>query len=444
VIETTGSRRDAASTLFNLPDFRVIDAVDDDSGGRRVLVESLAPPGCPSCGVVATRVHARREQVVRDVPVAGPVTVVWAKRRWVCGEDRCGRRTFWERAVQVPSRARSTVRLKQTLVAAVIASGRSARETAGAHRVSWWLVQAAMNAFAVLLPAVDDVPVRRLGVDEHRYRSVRWFREQDGSWRRFEPGGTSRSRGRMTTFVDLETGAVLGVVDGRDSTGVGDWLKARDTGWCERVEVVAIVPRKREVPPPSAAFRKAISEHLPTAAVSVDAFHLVQLANQALTAVRQRRAREVHDRRGRACDPAWANRRLLLRAADTLSARAWTRLERVFAVDDPTGQLEWAWAIKEHVRMLLATTSLDDAANAMQVLHAVAKVAAMPETDGLVATLETWWPAIEVLVVTGVTNARTEAANTSIKNIKRTGRGFRNENNYRTRILLTSAAKTAA
>jgi len=116
----------------------------------------------------------------------------------------------------------------------------------------------------------------------------------------------------------------------------------------------------------------------------------------------------------------------------------------VFALDDPTGQLEWAWAVKEHVRMLLRAGSLDDAAHAMQVLHAIAKVAAMPETDRLVATLETWWPAIEVLIVTGVTNARTEAANTTIKNIKRTGRGFRNEDNYKARILLTSAAKTAA
>jgi len=43
-----------------------------------------------------------------------------------------------------------------------------------------------------------------------------------------------------------------------------------------------------------------------------------------------------------------------------------------------------------------------------------------------------------------VTNARAEAANTTIKHIKRTGRGFRNAHNYRTRILLTSAAKTAA
>ena len=51
---------------------------------------------------------------------------------------------------------------------------------------------------------------------------------------------------------------------------------------------------------------------------------------------------------------------------------------------------------------------------------------------------------IEVLIITGVTNARTEAANTTIKNIKRTGRGFRNAQNYRTRILLASAARNAA
>lgn len=330
--------------------------------------------------------------------------------------------------MQVPARARSTARLKDALVAAVTASGRSARETAAAHGVSWWLVQAAINAVVVLRPAVDAAAVRRLGIDEHRYRSVRWFRDEDGAWRLFEPW--------MTTFVDLDTGIVLGVVEGRDSRCVGDWLTERDPSWREGVEVVAIDP--------SAVFRKAITEHLPTAAVSVDAFHLVQLANQMLTAVRQRRAREVHDRRGRARDPAWANRRLLLRAADTIGERAWARLERVFAADDPTGQLEWAWAVKEHLRMLLATTSLNAAAEAMQTLRAVAAVAAMPETDRLVATLEAWWPAIEVLVVTGVTNARTEAANTGIKNIKRTGRGFRNENNYRARILLTSAGKTAA
>jgi transposase len=55
-----------------------------------------------------------------------------------------------------------------------------------------------------------------------------------------------------------------------------------------------------------------------------------------------------------------------------------------------------------------------------------------------------WWNEIEVLIATGATTAKVEANNTAIKNIKRTGRGFRNPANYRSRILLRSAAQTAA
>ena len=51
-------------------------------------------------------------------------------------------------------------------------------------------------------------------------------------------------------------------------------------------------------------------------------------------------------------------------------------------------------------------------------LGAYVMAANMPETDKLYDTICTWWPAIEVLIVTGETNARTEAANTTIKNIK--------------------------
>ncbi|UUZ46451.1 transposase [Janibacter limosus] len=42
-------------------------------------------------------------------------------------------------------------------------------------------------------------------------------------------------------------------------------LAERSPAWRERVQVVAIDP--------SAAFRKALREHLPLAAISVDKFH---------------------------------------------------------------------------------------------------------------------------------------------------------------------------
>src|SRR5512135_19686 len=59
-----------------------------------------------------------------------------------------------------------------------------------------------VTAASLVLADPDTVAVRRLGIDEHRYRSVRFYREPDGPWRRFEPW--------MSTLVDADTGRVLG------------------------------------------------------------------------------------------------------------------------------------------------------------------------------------------------------------------------------------------
>lgn len=422
--QPTSCAADAASIIFHLSQYRVLNAVEYAGGNRGVDVESLEPAGCPGCGVIASRVHSRTRQRIRDLPAGGEhLEVVWCKRRWFCDESLCGKKTFAESTVEVPRFARSTARLKRAVLDAVCGSKRAACDVAAGFVVSWWFVQKVLDVAVVKLANPDIRLVRHLGIDEHRYRRVRFFREPDGSWRRFEPW--------MSTFVDACDGAVLAVVDGRDSAAVGDWLKARSDDWRDAVEVVAIDP--------SAAFRKALREQLPRAAVSVDCFHLVKLGNDALTRVRQRLTRQVNDRRGRLVDPSWVNRRLLLRGADTLTGKGWTRLEKTFHTDDPTGQLEAAWGIKERLRILLRSTGLDQAQHNRMILGANAVAANIPEMNTLWDTVNAWWPEIEVLIVTGVTNARTEAANTTIKHIKRTGRGFRNATNYKTRILLTSA-----
>lgn len=48
----------------------------------------------------------------------------------------------------------------------------------------------------------------------------------------------------------------------------------------------------------------------------------------------------------------------------------------------------------------------------------------------------------QTFIATRVTNARTEAVNTAIKQIERTGRGYRNAKHYQTCILLRSARRT--
>ncbi|MCU1568619.1 MAG: transposase for insertion sequence element [Pseudarthrobacter sp.] len=55
--------------------------------------------------------------------------------------------------------------------------------------------------------------------------------------------------------------------------------------------------------------------------------------------------------------------------------------------------------------------------------------------DRLYRTVCRWWKEIEVLIITGATTGKVEANNTAIKNIKRTARGYRNPDNYKSVIL---------
>jgi transposase len=60
---------------------------------------------------------------------------------------------------------------------------------------------------------------------------------------------------------------------------------------CSAVESVAIDPY--------ATYRRAVAAQLPQATMVVDHFHLVQLANQAVTEVRRRRAAASRTSHGR-------------------------------------------------------------------------------------------------------------------------------------------------
>ena len=102
---------DAASVLFNLPEYRVVEVTRDAGGAREVFVETpVVEAGCPSCGVLTGRVHQRTVQRVRDVPFDGLVTLWWVKKRWRCAEAACARSTFTEHTAQVPAYARVGVR----------------------------------------------------------------------------------------------------------------------------------------------------------------------------------------------------------------------------------------------------------------------------------------------------------------------------------------------
>ena len=390
---------------------------------------------CPGCREVST---SAKEWVLtrpKDLPCGGMAVVMqWRKRRWRCRTQDCPRQTFTEAVGQVPAGMRTTTRLRECLARSV-EDGRDQAEVATTHGVSWPTVQRALVDYAQRELAEPE-PTTVLGMDETRFGRPRWLPEGSGAqgpirWRRTDPWETG--------FVDLVGDqALLGQVDGRTSAAVRRWLLGRSATFRDAIEVVVIDPH--------AGYAAAVRAVLPNARIAVDHFHLIMLANRAVTAVRQRITRDLLGRRGRAIDPAWANRRLLLRGRERLSERALARMWNGCIDHDPTGSILTAWIAKEELRALCATAARgghrDQINQRLWTFYTWCADAEVPELTTLAETIETWWPAIEEFLTTGLTNARTEGTNRLIKQVKRAACGFRNRDNYRRRVRLHCTRQT--
>jgi transposase len=98
-------------------------------------------------------------------------------------------------------------------------------------------------------------------------------------------------------------------------------------------------------------------------------------------------------------------------------------------------ELAVAWGIKEHVRQLLAARDTSTFQREWAALTRAVRATRLPEPVALFKTLTAWRGELLTFARTRVTNARSEAANLTAKTFKRIGRGYRNHDNYRRRII---------
>ena len=414
---------DPTAVLFGLEEeFSVLAVQRIDPTTVKMIIEQTAREGpCPVCGVFSSVVKERPLRLLKDLPVCGQtVELWWRKRRLVCREQQCRQHGFTEVRAAVRPRGRVTERLRQRVARAIAESNRAVSDVAREYQVSWPTAhQALVSVAAAWLP--EPEPTSRLGIDETRFRSVRWI--LDGiTWKRSDPW--------LTSFVDCSRdgpGSLLGLAPGRTGGCVREWLGEQSEAFRKRIEIVVIDP--------SAPYASGIRAALPNTKVAVDIWHLVALANQMVTEVRQRATREQLGRRGTSRDPIWVNRRLLLTGVEHLSRKQADRLWRSFDRSDPTKEIQAAWAVKEHLRLLLKQREPSKIRLRLADFYEAAIDASLPEATRLAKTVETWWPAILVALTHDVSNARTEGFNRVIKQTKRVGCGFRSQANYQRRIL---------
>jgi transposase len=305
---------DPTAVLFGLEgEFGVLGVQRIDPGAVKMIIEQAAREGpCPACGVLTATVKERPMMRLKDLPASGQtVQLWWRKRRLICAETLCPQQTFTQAAAAVRPRGRVTERLREKVATAIASSNRAVADVAREYGVSWPTAhQALVSQAARWLPVPE--PTARLGIDETRFRSVRWI--LDGiTWRRSDPW--------LTSFVDCSRdgpGSLLGLAPGRTGACVKDWLAEQNEAFRRKIEIVVIDP--------SAPYASGIRAALPQALIAVDKWHLVALANQMVTEVRQRVTRDLLGRRGTLADSVWVNRRLLLTGAEHLSAKQWRQL----------------------------------------------------------------------------------------------------------------------
>jgi transposase len=320
----------------------------------------------------------------------------------------------------------------------VAEGGQTVAQAARDWGVSWPVVHAAFLDHAATVLPEEPEPVVALGIDETRRGAPRFTLNAD-------TGTFEQIVDRWHTgFVDL-TGdqGLLGQVEGRSSGDAGSWLAARTQHWRESVQTVAIDM--------CSAYRAAVREHLPHATLVVDHFHIVQLANQMVSAVRRRVTATLRGRRARKTDPEYGLRRRLLRNREDLTVEKFTDMwNRLIDLGQPGEEILAAWIAKEELRALLALARTGATRHQIsQRLHRFYTWCAdthIPELHRLAATIETWWPQIEAFIHTGVTNAASEGINRLIKLEARNAFGFRNPTNQRlrSRCATTRAARRRA
>ena len=227
----------------------------------------------------------------------------------------------------------------------------------------------------------------------------------------------------LTVVMDLDSGAVVFVGDGKGADALKPfWRRLRPSG--AKIEAVAMDM--------SAAYRGAVSAHLPEAKIVFDHFHVIKLFNDKLSDLRRALHREATDVMHK--EVLKGTRWLLLKNPENLDEEKdeKRRLEEALALNKP---LATAYYMKEDLRRFweqpgkrFATTFLDGwirraAASGIKVLQQMAKTLAAHRA-GLLAYYDVM-----------ITSGPMEGTNNKIKTMKRQAYGFRDQEFFKLKIM---------
>jgi transposase len=424
-------------------------------------------PCCPGCGQLAGRPKEATSHTLKHLVVT-PVRVTWHKSVFWCDYGGCEKASFAEPGPLARAGGRVSEHAK-TMMGHLVGdwlvpvSRVAAAVGVGWHTAHDGFVSVAADAQIVVTDATTSAntsadrggpgsavvvgladravrsvtgllpPVRVLGIDDHRRGKPLFHRDPaSGVW-------VADADRWQSVLVDAAGGhGLLGQVEGRAGADVIAWLSARDPAWLAQVSWVTIDM--------SSVYKSAVTKSglLPNAKLIVDLFHVIQLANKMVCDVRRRVTFTRYGRRGRAADPEYVIKGLLVRGRERLSKAARHKLLCAMAdLGEGGRQIGAAWRAKELLRELVKLSPNQTAlaptrpqiAAALEAFFLFCGTvgASVPEIWTLAETISLWRSEICRGVATGYSNAAAEGVNRLIKLVYRGGFGFTNVTNQQRR-----------
>ena len=233
---------------------------------------------------------------------------------------------------------------------------------------------------------------------------------------------TKKGHVYLTIVMDLESGAVVFVGDGKGADALKPFWKSLKASHAQ-VEAVAMDM--------SSAYFRAVRENLPDAAIVFDWFHIVKLLNDKLSELRRQLYREAKGQLHK--DVLKGTRWLLLKRPEHLDEQR-GETKRLHAALKLNESLATAYYLKEDLRWLWEESTKRDAGRFLDDWIRQAEASGIRVLKTFARTLTRYRTGILAWYDYPISTGPLEGTNNKIKTLKRQAYGFRDFEYFKLKI----------
>ncbi len=397
--------------LLDLSGIKVISHHQYKNVGIILQIESINNESiCPRCGKKSHHLHQNHKSIIKDLPIGEQqVFLEINKRQFKC--QKC-QKPFTEDLYFVETRRKYTKRLSNKVIKEVLDSD--------IHSVAEKGIVTTREIERMLKDASNNVTIRkpsylkRLGIDEI---------------------ALVKGKGNYcAVLVDLDKSQLITILQGRTQEIIRKVLNSWGKEILDKVEEVSIDLWR--------AYKNIVHELMPNAQVVADRFHVMTQINQELDNTRKLEKRKLEDlikksksksdkdEYEKILNGLKKSKYALLKNELNLNEEQKTKLAEVKQVSP---NLKIMHELKENIRIIF-----NDTYDWLTGLFKLGMWLDQAKTYFPVSqkTIIRWIDEIIAYFDNGTTSGVVEGINNKLKLIKRSGYGFRNFDNFRTRCLL--------